>query len=242
MSGLLGLLFLGGLFGADFMRDTRKAVDSQYAKKAAELKGEDTYYDGFHNLHWTENNEVLDEITIGGVTEYVGRRSGKVYKTEKATWFSIQEVQRKKLEDGIAYCKEHGIKYFPFHFPNWIGSNYPVCTGIEIETGRKYHCDESHGLCSLIYLEDEPHIYSWGYGRQKEYDAVHDATKEMYRYYLDNIHDDSRQKVRSLFSRDKDAYQHNYYTKEYRITLEEWKERTKEVYDFPFEYYRIKTY
>lgn len=244
MVGLFGFLFLGGLFGANFMQDNKRAVEGQFAMKAAKQKGEEMYYDGFHNLHWTENNEILNVIKLGGVTEYIGVKSGKVYKTESSEWFDEIKSNEKKLKDGIEFCKEHGIKYFPFHFPQYIGSNNPICTGIEIETGRKYYCDKSKNghICSLIYLEDNPHTYSGSYGKYKEYDAVHDATKEMYQYYINHITDNNIQNVRSLFSRDSKAFKNTYFTKEYKITMEEYKERTKEIDKYPYEFYRISTF
>ena len=111
MSGLLGLLILGGLFGANFIEGNKQAIDSQNAKKYAQIKGKDMYYDGFHNLHWTKNDEVLDEIKIGGITEYVGTKTGTVYKREKSETFSEAENQNEKLKNAIKYCEENGIAY-----------------------------------------------------------------------------------------------------------------------------------
>lgn len=244
MSGLLGLLILGGLFGADFIEGNKQAVDSQYARKNAQLKGKDMYYDGFHNLHWTENNEVLDEIKIGGVTEYRGTRSGTVYKREKSKAFSEAENQKEKLENAIKYCKENGIEYLPFHFPVDISRNSPKCTGIEINTGKKYFCDRNRYGCILMYLEDEPHVSAGTYGKRKYYDAKHDATKDMHREYKKSITNATYkvQEVREERTYDDKANTIVYYTRVYKISEDEYEKRMKEVDDFPYECYDLWNY
>ena len=244
MSGLLGLLILGGIFTNDLVSKSKRATSSESARKYAQIKKEDMYYDGFNNLHWTENNELLDVIRIGGVTEYRGRKTNILYKRVESEKFSENKKQERRLKEAIEYCKEHNIKYLPYYFPVNIPRHDVLCTGIEIETGKKYLCDRyMNELFSLIYLEDEPHSYSCEYGKFKEYDAIHDGTKEMKRVWdkaLSNNEDYmSIQNVRECHSRDIKALQSTYYTKKYMITREEYKERLSEVEEFPFEPYKL---
>ena len=244
MSGLLGLLILGGLFGANFIEGNKQAIDSQNAKKYAQIKGKDMYYDGFHNLHWTKNDEVLDEIKIGGITEYVGTKTGTVYKREKSETFSEAENQNEKLKNAIKYCEENGIEYLPFHFPVDIPRYSPKCTGIEISTGKKYFCDTNSYGETLIYLEDVPHVSSGQYRKRKIYDAKHDATKEMYRAYQKSIIDATYgvQEVKEERTYDDKANTIVYYTRVYEISEDEYKKRMKEVDDFPYEFYDLWNY
>ena len=241
MAGFLSIFGSAFLFANTLVESAKIDADSKASKDFATRNGNDIYYDGYHVPHWTENNEVVIITNFNGCYEVRGAKSNKLYKSEKSEWRQIEDSQEEKLIKALKECKVNNIKYLPWYFPNEIQMrDKPFCTGIEVDTGKKYCCiewvtktnsDGTNGeqLYKLIYLEDKPHQALTAYGTVKIYDAIHDCLSES---EFDNKCTYSREKHTGTLNRgNKNSW---YYTKTRIISQKEGEARRTPLDDYPY--------
>lgn len=247
MSGLLALLGLGVLIGASVKDSSRKDMRSMSSRKWADINNNDIYLDGYGNYRSTKTNEIVAVQGFKGANcgySVVGMNSGHVYTKEK----SEAEKEQERFEEALEYCKEHNIKYLQWYFPiNNISRDRPDCTGIEVETGKKYAClRDGYNNHTLIYLENEPHYVHSEYGMRREFDAVHNGSEQDYRNFLKalknrNIEEANQYEVLHCLHGDKScSNDYWYYTKKHHITKEEYDERLNELEEYPIKFYKWK--
>lgn len=245
MSGLLALLGLGALVGASFNDSTRKIMGSKSARKWADINDDLIYMDGYRQYRSTETNEAVVVKGVKGSScgySVIGVKSGRVYAREK----SEAEKEQERFEKALEYCKENNIKYLQWYFPiNNISRDRPDCTGIEVETRKKYAClKSSYGNHSLIYLENLPHDVHSEYGMRKEFDAVHNGTEQDDKNFMKalkngNIEEANKYKVlHCLHGAEISTNEYWYYTKVHQITKEEYDERLTELEEYPIKIYK----
>ena len=231
MAGFLSLLFFGTVLGNSLYESVQSDIGSQIARKNAKTKGEIYYCDGAHSYRATETNELVYVVKDRDGAEIIkGQKTGRIYKEVK----SNTEIREAKLKEAIQYCKDNNIKYLPWYFPVNIPRDNPFCTGIEIDTGKKYiikgkHIDNQY---IMLYLEDNPHRFHCEYGSFKEYDAVHDGTAEMHK-------NDYWSALEYVHRSDLNEHNTKYFTRCYIISKEEKEERLKIVERYPFDPYKI---
>ena len=246
MAGIFALFFGGYLLAANLTKSIKNDIESDAMRKCAKNTNKEIYYDKNGFPHWTQTDEIVEINKLGNGTKITGIKTKTIYKNEVSKKCKIRENENAKLMAGIKYCKENGIKYFPYYFPNSLSRR--KCwdnTGIEVETGKKYCCYEYGGEYKwrnnklelipnyrLIYLEDNPHR-AWHErgGLFFEYDAIHTGEGSK----IENLKDFSTEKSNNADG--KDSF---YYTKVYNISAEEAKLRTTELEKFPYNYYTLR--
>ena len=231
MAGLLGFIGLLTLSSLSYSDATRRDIESSCARTGAEYLKKEIYYDGFRRPHWTETNEIVEIIDFQGYRTIQGVKSKKIYKEIKPQYRIEEDLREEKFNKGIDFCKNNNLKYFPFYFPNTLsGREKDFCTGIEVESGKKYCCFKRVDEYILLYLEDKPHTY-WQErgGYLKEYDAIHDEEGLSFK---DGYSVNTR--------REKNKRNTWYLTKKIYITEKDYLERTTELSDYPYEYYVMR--
>lgn len=229
MAGLFGFLGIGALLGDTIIKSAHEDLSYKYGKENAIAKGKE-YFRGDRGWYWTETGEPITIDYICGMTVYTGVKSGRVYKRDYGEKSRQEDSEKERLKKAINYCKAAEYKYLPWNFNTNVLRDRPGCTGIEIETGRKYyvlkegwnHHTESY---FLVYLEDEPHMaWSEARGNVMEYDATHDGDERMFRKgeAVCNTH---RSKLAEK--------NYQYYSIKYPISKQEYEERLEEVDNYP---------
>lgn len=231
MAGLFGLLGFLTLTGLNIKDSVEKDINTYISKESAQKLNKEIYYDAFRRPHWTETDEIVEIVNFQGCETIKGIKSNKIYKETKSKFRLEQEVREMKYKNGIEYCKNNNINYYPFYFPNsLIGKNSDFNTGLEINTNKKYCCIKINNQYILLYLEDNPHYYyQERNGYLMEYDAVHDKEG----FLLDDNYCLNKRK-------EKGKEETWYVTKKILISKEEYLERTTELKEFPYEYYKLK--
>lgn len=231
MAGLLGLLFLGGLFCDNVRNTVNNDIDSNAARQIALKNKEEIYYDSYCQPHWTETNELVDITRLGGQYKVIGLKSKKIYRNESSKSKAKEDKISQKYEQGLEYCKQHEIKYFPFYFPNSINERDGWAnTGVEVQTNKKYCCLKRNDEYILLYLEKDTHqVWDETPGLYREYDAIHDKNELA---FIDGYNLNT--------SKDKKGSKQWYLTKEYKISEEEYFARITPLANYPYEFYKLK--
>ena len=239
MAGLFALLFGLACVGSSFAESVQNDVYTNSSRNLAKTNGSEMYRDSNMNWRWTANDEIVNVVGKPGSSQgykVVGTKTRTVYHNE----LSDAEILADRYKRGLEYCKENGIKYFPWDFKNDLHGWVDV-TGIEVDTGKKYAIRHKGDLFErekdyyLVYLEDEPHWANRGYGDYKSYDAVHDGTKEMYDNDFWSVsHEKHEYSLHWSLGKcpGEQDYQYWYYSKCYPVSEEEFKERSSVIKGF----------
>lgn len=240
MAGLIALI--GGLLltGNEIKNSVSRDVETKYARELAIKNNEELYYDGYNNPHWTETGELVEVDTFLGGCTIIGKKTKIIYKNEP----NILQKKETNFEEAIKYCRDNNIEYLPWYYPNSIFGRTPGCTGIEVKTGKKYICtpgfedrDEIDWTIKinkyyLIYLENKPHDRYSEYGSFREYDGIHDGSKEL---KSQNFRLCSEEKH---YGKGKDK-NYTYYTRRYIISEEEYHKRTTPLEKYPYDFEKL---
>lgn len=137
--------------GIVFVEDVKKSQTTDYNRSVAREKKEPIYWDGNNKRRSTETNEIVCWENHTGHTQYVGVKTGRVYRDES----------QEKLDELNYELYKQGKKFMWMEYPQWkLGNGHRERMHYDFEKGLPYIVKRfSHGYPLISKEKDDFYIY-----------------------------------------------------------------------------------